>query len=86
MHTLYALVEPKGSVIVCQDCHSQEGDFDWSAEGYSEEQAAELIWDEFPEITTLEQKTSNPLWMLGLGLVIALAAGTPMMLRPKDEE
>ncbi len=86
VHTLYALVEPQGSIIVCQDCHSPQGNFDWAAEGYSDERAAELVWNEFPEIASMEHKASSPFWMLGLGLVIVLAAGTPMMLRQKDKE
>ena len=86
VHTLYALVEPKGSAIVCQDCHSPQGNFDWAVEGYGDDRAAELIWDEYPEIASLEHKPSSPLWMLGIGLAIVLAAATPMMLRQKDDE
>jgi len=86
IHTLYALVEPQGSAITCQDCHSPQGKFDWAAEGYSEEEAAALTWDEFPEITSLEHEPTHPFWMLGIGLVVVMAAGAPLMLRRKDKE
>ena len=86
IHTLYALVEPKGDVIVCQDCHSPGGSFDWAAEGYSDEEISELIWDEFPEVKSLEDSSSNPVWIFGIGLIIILAAGAPMLLRHKDKQ
>lgn len=81
IHTLYSLVEPKGETIICQDCHSPDGNFDWAAEGYSDEDAARFTWDEFPDIEDSRQPTASPSWMIGLGLVIVLAVSTPFMLQ-----
>ncbi len=86
IHTLYALVEPQGEVIVCEDCHSPQGNFDWAAEGYSDQEAAELIWDEFPHPQSLEDSRSSHIWMWGIGLVIAVSAGAPIVLRRKEDE
>jgi thiosulfate/3-mercaptopyruvate sulfurtransferase len=81
IHTLYSLVEPHGETIVCQDCHSPEGNFDWAAEGYSAEDAARLTWNQFPGIETFRQPSSGPTWMIGLGLVIVLVVSTPFVLQ-----
>ena len=80
IHTLYALVEPKGEVIICEDCHAPDGNFDWAAEGYTSEETAALIWDQFPEIQPLEKPVSHPLWVVGVGLVLAVAAGAPVVM------
>jgi hypothetical protein len=81
IHTLYALVEPKGDAIVCEDCHSPQGSFDWAAEGYSQAQVAELVWDEFPSPQPLEESSSSQIWLVGIGLVIAISVGAPVVLR-----
>jgi hypothetical protein len=86
VHTLYHLVEPAGEAIVCEDCHSPGGSFDWAAAGYSAEESAKYVWAEYPDIKERVDPTSHPLWMLGIGLVIALAAGAPLALRRKQDE
>jgi len=86
IHTLYHLVEPAGEAIVCEDCHSPGGSFDWADAGYSAEESAEFVWSEYPDIKQRVDPTSHPIWMLGIGLVIALAAGAPLALRRKKDE
>jgi thiosulfate/3-mercaptopyruvate sulfurtransferase len=80
LHPLSYLVEPAGDVILCQDCHSPEGNFDWAAAGFGDEEAAEFIWSDFPEIESPEQPSSGPVWLLGIGLVIAVVTATPFVL------
>lgn len=86
IHTLYHLVEPAGKAIACEDCHAPGGSFDWAAAGYSTEEAAKFVWSEYPDIKQRVDPTSNPIWMLGIGLVIVLAAGAPLALRRKEDE
>ena len=86
IHTLYHLVEPAGEAIVCEDCHSPEGSFDWAGAGYSAEESTKFVWSEYPDTTERVDTTSHPLWMLGVGLIIALAAGAPLALRRNKDE
>jgi hypothetical protein len=83
IHILRYLVEPAGEVILCQDCHAPEGNFDWAAAGYSEAEAARLIWSDFPLIEPTEPSPSGPnrLVVLGIGVVIAIIAAVPLALR-----
>jgi hypothetical protein len=81
LHPLNHFVEPAGEVILCQDCHSPKGSFDWAAAGYENEEAAEFIWSEFPEPTSPEQPADGPLWLLGVGVVIAIVTVTPFVIR-----
>ncbi len=84
VHSLYSLVEPMGEVIVCEDCHSPQGNFDWAAEGYSEQEKAQYVWTEFPDIQSTGQPASGPIWLIGLVLVIAAAVATPFVLRRQE--
>ena len=81
LHPLNHIVEPAGEVIICQDCHSPKGSFDWAAAGYRDEEAAEFIWSEFPETISPEQPSTGPIWLLGVGLVIAIVTAAPFVVR-----
>jgi len=84
IHTLYALVEPKGEAIVCDDCHSPEGSFDWAAQGYSAEESAAFIWAEFSGFATQDDPSSGPLWMLWVAVGVIVAAGAPFVARRRN--
>ena len=72
IHPLDYVVKPAGDVILCKDCHSVEGNFDWVAAGYSVEEAAGFIWSDFPPIKSTSPSPPSGLlyWVLGAGLVI----------------
>lgn len=73
IHSLDWVVEPAGEVILCEDCHSPEGNFSWAAAGYSAEEAAEFIWSEYPPIKTTSYR-SEPYWLgvVGIGFAILI--------------
>jgi len=73
IHSLDWVVEPAGEVILCDDCHSPEGSFDWAAAGYGTEEAAEFIWSEYPPITETSYR-SEPYWLgvVGIGFAILI--------------
>jgi hypothetical protein len=79
IHSLNYVIEPKGDVILCSDCHAEDGNFDWAAAGYSAEQAAQFIWSDYPNPKSSEQP-SDPLWVIGVGLGVVAVAATPMVL------
>jgi hypothetical protein len=82
VHALDWEVEPAGDVILCEDCHSPQGSFDWSAAGYSAGQAAGLIWSEYPDIVVPSPTPPGlgSLGVLGIGVVIAGLAAAPLAL------
>jgi hypothetical protein len=88
VHPLNWVVEPAGEVILCQDCHSEEGNFDWVAAGYSTEQAAKFIWTEYPPIEPTAPPSPSPgpnlMGLLGIGIAIAGIAVAPIVLLRKD--
>jgi hypothetical protein len=83
LHPLDYLVEPAGEVILCQDCHSPEGNFDWAAEGFSDEEAAALIWTDHPSVDPVPCPSPglNQAGVLGIGAAIAIVAAVPFVLR-----
>jgi hypothetical protein len=81
LHPLNYVVEPAGDVIVCTDCHAPTGNFDWTAAGFSADEAAELIWTDYAEPQPMEQPGSGPVWFAGVGLAIAGAAAIPLVVR-----
>jgi hypothetical protein len=81
LHPLHYVVEPAGEVILCQDCHWPDGNFDWIAAGYTAEEAAKYIWTDYAEPQLPKQPTSGPVWFVGVGLAIAGAAAVPFVLR-----
>jgi hypothetical protein len=86
VHSLNWVVEPMGEAILCQDCHSEEGNFDWVAAGYSAAQAAEFMWTEYPLIELPAPPTPGPNWMglLGIGIAVAGLAVVPIVLLRKN--
>ncbi len=78
--TMHDVMEASKS-LNCEDCHS-EGNFDWTAAGYSTEEAAELIWSENPSIESSSYPSeSNGLWLLGIGIIIIIAVAAPFIPR-----
>ncbi len=82
VHSLNWEVEPRGETILCEDCHSPEGNFDWTAAGYSDAEAAELIWTEYPAI---QSPAPAPLGLglvglLGISIVVVGVAAVPLAL------
>jgi hypothetical protein len=81
-HSLDWEVEPIGEVILCEDCHSPQGNFDWAAAGYSDEEAAGFIWSEYPAI----EPTSPPppglgtFGVLGISILVVGVAAVPLAL------
>jgi hypothetical protein len=77
LHPLNYLVEPAGEVILCQDCHSPEGNFDWAAAGYSDEETAGLIWSDYPLVEPISPPSPglNRSGVLGMGVVITSIVG-----------
>ena len=75
MHSLDWVVEPAGEVILCEDCHSPEGNFSWTEAGYSAEEGAQFIWAEYPPITETSYR-SEPYWLgvvaIGFGILIII--------------
>ena len=53
IHSLDYVVEPAGTVIECEDCHSPEGNFDWAAAGFSDQEKEALLWSEYPAIESV---------------------------------
>jgi hypothetical protein len=82
VHALDWEVKPAGDVILCEDCHSPQGSFDWSAAGYSASQAAGLVWSEYPDIAVPSPTPPglSSLGVLGIGVVIAGLAAAPLAL------
>ncbi len=88
IHSLNWVVEPAGEVIRCEDCHGKEGNFDWSEAGYSDEEAAEFIWAEYPSIEPAGAPSSRGLsWLglLGMGMAIAGIVAVPIVLRRREQ-
>ena len=81
-HSLDWEVEPAGEVILCEDCHSPEGGFDWAAAGFSAEEAAEFVWSEYPSIEPISPLPSGLGWLGLLGISIAFVgvAAVPLIL------
>jgi hypothetical protein len=81
-HSLDWEVEPAGEVILCEDCHSPEGGFDWAAAGFSAEEAAEFIWSEYPSIEPSSPPPSGLGWLglLGIGIAVVGVAAVPLVL------
>ena len=82
MHSLNWEVEPAGEVIICEDCHSPKGNFDWAAAGYGAAEAAGFNWSELPPIESASYP-SGPhwLWLLGVGVAVITATVVPLVLR-----
>ncbi len=79
--TMHDIVEASES-FACTDCHAAEGNFDWTAAGYSADDAAEFTWSEYPPIEAIPSPSSEPSWfgLLGIGLVIAGIVAVPLVL------
>ena len=82
VHSLNWVVEPAGEVILCEDCHSPEGNFDWAAAGYSGAEAARFIWSEYPAI---ESPSPPPpglslFGLLGISIAVVGVAAVPLAL------
>jgi hypothetical protein len=89
IHTLDHVVKPAGPVIECEDCHSPEGNFDWAAAGFSDKEIEELMWSEYPAIETAErvdEPSSAPYWILGVGVAVAAGVMMPLFRRPHGRE
>jgi thiosulfate/3-mercaptopyruvate sulfurtransferase len=88
VHSLDYVVEPAGTVILCEDCHSPEGSFDWAGAGYSDEEAEALTWASYPVIEPVEEQAVTPssglYWVLGLAVVIAAITVVPVIGRRND--
>jgi thiosulfate/3-mercaptopyruvate sulfurtransferase len=86
IHALNYVVEPAGDVILCEDCHSPERSFDWTAAGYSAQEASRFIWTEYPPTTTTSYRTA-PDWLavliigFAIGVVISVVGGTVLVTR-----
>jgi hypothetical protein len=79
--TMHDVMEAPES-LNCEDCHSAEGNFDWTAAGYSAEESVELIWSKIPSIESSSYPSrSNGLWLLGIGIVIIIAVVAPFIPR-----
>jgi thiosulfate/3-mercaptopyruvate sulfurtransferase len=89
VHTLDHVVNPAGTVIECEDCHSPEANFDWAAAGFSAEQMEELMWTEYPAIEPAGYAgapSSAPYWILGGGVIVAAGVMSPLIRRRNGRE
>jgi len=89
VHSLDYVVNPAATVITCEDCHTLEGSFDWTAAGFTSDRVADLTWADYPAIETTEQAaapTSGPYWVLGVGVLVAAGAMVPIMRRHNGQE
>jgi hypothetical protein len=84
VHALDWEVEPSGEAIACEDCHSPEGNFDWTLAGYSysEADAAGLIWSEYPAIESPSPPPPglNLFGLLAISAVVIGVAAVPLAL------
>jgi hypothetical protein len=73
VHSLNHVVEPANGVIRCEDCHAQDCSFDWTAAGYSTQEASQYIWADYPPISSVSYRT-EPSWVgvLAIGFAIAV--------------
>ena len=88
IHSLNWVVEPAGEVIRCEDCHGKEGNFDWTAAGYSEEEVVEFIWAEYPDIEPAGALARGVSWLglLGMSVAIAGIVAVPIVLRRRNHD
>ncbi|MBN1178682.1 MAG: hypothetical protein JXD18_05695 [Anaerolineae bacterium] len=83
IHSLEWEIDPAGDVITCCDCHSARNRFDWAAAGYSEEEAAELIWTDCQSIQPVPCSAGETSWLgiVGIGAAIANIIAAPIVVR-----
>ena len=82
VHSLDWEVKPIGEVIICGDCHSPEGNFDWAAASYSDAEAAGFIWSEYPAIESPSPLPSglSLFGLLGISIAVVGVAAVPLAL------
>jgi hypothetical protein len=86
VHSLNYVVEPAGDVIRCEDCHAPDASFDWTAAGYSAEEASQFIWTDYPSTASVSYR-SRPSWVgsvlvgFAMGMVVTIVASVVLVTR-----
>ncbi|MBN1317862.1 MAG: hypothetical protein JXA42_20425 [Anaerolineales bacterium] len=83
IHPLNYLVEPAGDVILCEDCHSPDGNFDWKAAGFTDEEIAKNIWSAYPQIEPESPQAPElgGIGVLGIGVILTVIVVVPIARR-----
>ena len=83
IHPLNYLVEPSGEVILCEDCHSPEGNFDWEAAGFTQDEIAQNTWSTYPQIEpdTPQTPELGGVGVLGIGAIVTVIMIAPLARR-----
>ncbi|MGD2178821.1 MAG: hypothetical protein PVG71_13485 [Anaerolineae bacterium] len=86
VHALDYVVKPAGDVILCEDCHSPECSFDWTAAGYDTQEASQFIWTGYPPTASVSYRP-EPGWLGSLligfasGMVITVVGSVVLVTR-----